>query len=70
MIIEIYECDECGARSSHGPSDGLELGWQENADGDTFCAPCLARRPLDPHECDDGMCSHPSGEQREGGDGE
>lgn len=57
-IVEVYECDDCGVRSSEGPDDGLPEGWQKNVDDMAFCAACLILRPLDAHECDNDMCCY------------
>jgi len=57
-IIEIYECDRCRVRSYEGPDDGLPDGWQANVDDCVYCPECLAKYPLDAHECDNDMCCY------------
>ena len=57
-IVEVYECDDCYVRSQQGPDDGLPDGWQTNTDDCHFCPACLAKNPLDAHECDDDMCCY------------
>jgi len=57
-VVEVYECDDCGVQSDQGPDDGLPDGWQTNIEDDAFCGPCLIRRPLDAHECDNDMCCY------------
>ena len=55
-LAEVYQCAACSACACQGFDDGLPADWQQNTDGDAFCAACLAKRPLDPHECEDEMC--------------
>jgi len=55
-LAEVYQCAACSACACQGVDDGLPADWQQNTDGDAFCAACLAKSPLDPHECDSEMC--------------
>jgi hypothetical protein len=57
-IVETYRCDDCGMCSCQGADEGLPDGWQTNVDDCAFCPSCLARRPLDAHECDNDMCCY------------
>ena len=55
-LVEVYQCAACSACACQGFDDGLPAYWQQNTDGDAFCAACLATSPLDPHECEDETC--------------
>jgi hypothetical protein len=48
-LRELYVCDTCGDTSRDEPG----VGWEQNADGDDFCAACLKKHPLDPPDTDD-----------------
>jgi hypothetical protein len=66
-IAPILGCATCAGPLCQGFDDGLPADWQQNTDGDAFCAACLAKSPLDPHECEDETCCAVLAGQERGG---